>query len=201
MCSSRALIGMCACRFFSFRTITRGRVRTRCIQAESICGNGGFDAIWPSRFVSCRALKWSMTVISLANEKCLCKAVPQLLPGWVSLQMHTRGIEPGSRAWETCIIPLHYVCLRIWPKIDFLNPTIGLPCFRPFVCAGTLQSLESHSRRREVRIDVSSSLSLEPLPLPPHSYRQVPGLSGTNSNTPTNQDTNRPTHQHQHTNT
>ena len=36
--------------------------------------------------------------------------------------MHTPGIEPGSQAWEACMMPLHYVC---WWKSSFLiNPPL-----------------------------------------------------------------------------
>ena len=36
----------------------------------------------------------------------------QLAPrnGWEE-KMHTPGVEPGSHAWEACMMPLHYVCL------------------------------------------------------------------------------------------
>ena len=37
--------------------------------------------------------------------------------------MRTPGIEPGSQAWEACMIPLHYVRMRGEAKKKIYGPT------------------------------------------------------------------------------
>ena len=35
--------------------------------------------------------------------------------------MRTPGVEPGSQAWEACMIPLHYVRYDMWVRIGYLK--------------------------------------------------------------------------------
>ena len=36
-------------------------------------------------------------------------------------QMRTPGVQPGSQAWEACVIPLHYVRTRNWPQNEGMS--------------------------------------------------------------------------------
>ena len=39
-------------------------------------------------------------------------------------EMHTPGVEPGSQAWEACMMPLHYVCYDNNLKNDFIHALV-----------------------------------------------------------------------------
>ena len=46
--------------------------------------------------------------------------IPRYLSHTGGLKMRTPGVEPGSQAWEACMMPLHYVrhCTQMLPARD-----------------------------------------------------------------------------------
>ena len=49
-------------------------------------------------------------------------------------QMHTRGIEPRSQAWEACMMPLHYVCGYFWRVCVSLYVIYCIECVQASLC-------------------------------------------------------------------